>query len=106
MARGDIHNDMFVSLTSGATTDIQPGSGDEWMFRMVTMSDMPVTMEGYDGSTATGSIYASGVVADDYDLGSWGIRPLKILMTNTHRIRINNGSGGTTSVAWCAVEVK
>ena len=81
MARGDIQNNSYTSLSAeGGTTTLQPGSGDEWqlMFALNTQDQMAII--GYDGSNQTGDlrggIYGGLTATADRDLSLRGARPL------------------------------
>ncbi len=95
MAVGDTVS-AFASKASAATTDIQPGSGAEWLIHTLTCEPgkaMEVYL--YDGSTQ--------VLVDTITQTTHG---LIFRLTNTLYMQLKNVSGGTARNGYQGVVTK
>ena len=109
MARGDIKNDSYISVASGGTTNIQPGSGDEYAILTIS-TDIELThIQGYDGTNATGDLTVGAFAGDTTlvtTIEDLGWRVIKMLATNSQYVRFRIGAGSTAHVLWSALETK
>ena len=111
MARGDVVNNMRVSISGGSTVDIQPGSGVEYEIQCIGSTDLSVKLRGTDGTSITAN---QGLGAMDnanvtYNLGDIGVgRRPRLMLDNTNYLVVVNASdpSATIEVVWSGIETK
>ena len=109
MARGDVVNNMRVDLSSGATVDIQPGSGVEYEIQCIGSTAISVKLRGTDGTSVTAN---QGLGAwdnnnVDFDLGDIGLgRRPRLMLDNSNYIRIVETGSASIEVVWSGIETK
>jgi hypothetical protein len=109
MARGDVVNNMRVALSSGATVDIQPGSGVEYEIQCIGSTAIAAQLRGNNGSSVTAS---QGLGAwdnnnVDFDLGDIGLgRRPRLMLDNSNYIRIVETGAASIEIVWSGIETK
>ena len=115
MARGDVVNNMRVALSSGATVDIQPGSGVEYEIQCIGCTGIGgagqgnVQLRGTDGTSITAS---QGLGAwdnnnVDFDLGDIGLgRRPRLMLDNTNYLVIVETGSASIEIVWSGIETK
>ena len=109
MARGDVVNNMRVALSSGATVDIQPGSGVEYEIQCIGSTAISVKLRGTDGSSITAN---QGLGAMDnanvtYDLGDRGVgRRPRLMLDNANYLVIVETGSASIEIVWSGIETK
>ena len=103
MARGDVVSDSYVAIGNGATVDIQPASGDEWVVTWIGASTGGVGIRGNDGSNAT----------DDLVFGNTGQiqmmltgRPFRLIITNAQYFRFAEEGTANETGMYSAIKSK
>lgn len=108
MARGDVVSDI-QDIVTGANLTFQPGAGVEVMITEIGSEAVTgtgpnvtpdVTVKLYDGSLES-AVRSSG--GDGATLWS---NPLKLFITNSVYLRIQNNDAGTKAISYCGIQTK
>ena len=95
MAAGDVFAGLS-SVNSGATLDIQPGSGVEVVITTIFHEDS-VDLQWYDGTNTL--TFAAALTGPNSEAG------LGFACTNARRIRVKNNAGTAKLIGYSGFEV-
>ena len=110
MARGDVVSDSYVEIGNGATVDIQPASGDEWIVTWIGGSTGGIGLRGNDGANQTSDwVFANRGnntnVSGQIQQMLTGL-PLRLVITNSQYIQFAEEGSANETAMYSAVKSK
>ena len=110
MARGDVVSDSYVAIGNGATVDIQPASGDEWVVTWIGASTGGVGIRGNDGSNATDDLVFGNTGSNTNETGQIQMmltgRPFRLIITNAQYFRFAEQGTANETGMYSAIKSK
>lgn len=95
MAKGDVVS-ALQSVATGATLDIQPGAGVEWVIHDI-YHEAVVDLQWYDGTNVL--TFAAGL--------DGGVETnLQFHMTNSRRVRVKNNDAAAKLIGYDGIQTK
>lgn len=96
MAVGDVVANMASAVANNATTNIQPGSGVEWVVHNVY----------YEGAVEFYIVNGANTIKIDNDTSSGARLGAVFHLNNTQYLQIKNVSGGSIDIAYDGIQTK
>jgi len=106
MAIDDVISDYEAQISNGAQLSIQPASGDEWL---VTHFFTEAGVWGLRPHTDVADVnigHWGGITVDSVELQEMGLHNLRLFLTNSEYIKLNNATGSTKSAGYSAIKTK
>ena len=109
MAIDDVVSDYETSVANGSKVTIQPASGDEWLVTHILVEAPSEALWTLESHTETND-FATGLYGGDTvwstPLGIVGVRPYKLLLTNSEFVRLHNQAGADRYAGFSAIKTK
>ncbi len=104
MARGDVVSDI-QSIATGVNLDFQPAAGVEIMITEVGSSLSAGNIPNRTPDVLV-QLYNGTLVSAVRRPGDPPWYPMKIMLNNSIRLRLNNANASTASLSYCGIQTK